>query len=1174
MKKITLTCLLFFAGFSGELLAQINPIDVTGFNEDVVANGVGAMAESTTTAADADSFCLLSLDWKLNAEDPEVAVGLPITGEITSPDMAGLVYQIPSTSTPYEVNNSLRIDQSGVENAGTITFTTPDKYSKLYFLVFSGNGNSEMDITVNFNDATSETFTGNVVPDWFGTGLPVEIQGFGRGDRSNNNVETPTDDPKLFRLQLDIAVPNQTKDIASITFVRNNMGDDAVFNLLAVSGMIASECLSPYNVVTSNNTQTSVDISWDSMAGISLWDIEFGEADFVPTGIPTTEDTTNPTTVTGLTADTHYEFYVRSDCGNGEVSLWAGPFSFRTGYCASIPSSFDGNGISNVVVGSTSYTGTATSYLDFSDTPVDLHQGIESNVQITFDTGYTYGTNIWIDLNDNFIFESSELMFTGISESDQPTTLNASFSMPLTAPLGNHGMRIGTADYGQGTPSPCYEGSYGVTVDFVVNIVPPPSCLPPTNLSVTDVSPTSANLVWTENGIAAIWDVEYGESGFEFTGTPTIQGVGNPVAISGLTANTTYEFYVRADCGADDQSPWVGPFSFTTPCESFGEFSENFDSLNYGEIPNCWGKIVNSTGYASVGVATYDSNSDPNNMELYCSGDADAELFLITPVLTDLPSGTHRMRFYAKAPAAATLEIGTMSNLNDSSTFTLVETIATTENYQEFIVFFNTETTDNYIAFRGTFTGTYYGINIDDITWEAIPSCPMPQDITVVESSETSAELTWSEIGSATTWDIEYGFDGFAPTGTPTETVTSNPYIITDLQPGANYDFYVRSNCDTDDLSLWVGPYEFNTVCNALNTPDYMDDFTFFPNCWEEAEGGEPSEGPSEMGSGPWFADEFLNTGDNISASIYLYSNVLSGWLISPAIDLSEGDYELTYKMAITDYFNSNPPEGNGMGSDDEIKVLISEDDGATWEILKIYNQMAFPSETGDVEVIGLTDYEGVVNIAFWATEGTVDDPEAYDVFIDDFEIRTAIITCAEPINLMVTNIFHNAADLSWDEVGNAEGYEWFVFEEGANPDNSTPIANGSAAAGVTMVTVTNLEPETNYDFYVFANCGTTDGISTMAGPEPFTTTGMGVSNEAFAEFSFYPNPTNGVLSLKAKSSIQQVIIYNLIGKKVYESRPERLTASLQLSNLQAGTYLMKVIIIDNSVGVYRIIKE
>ena len=48
-------------------------------------------------------------------------------------------------------------------------------------------------------------------------------------------------------------------------------------------------------------------------------------------------------------------------------------------------------------------------------------------------------------------------------------------------------MRIGTADSGQGTPDSCYNGSFGVTVDFMVNITAP-SCTP----AVINGTPTVA----------------------------------------------------------------------------------------------------------------------------------------------------------------------------------------------------------------------------------------------------------------------------------------------------------------------------------------------------------------------------------------------------------------------------------------------------------------------------------------------------------------------------------------------------------------------------------------------------------------------------------------------------------------------------------------------------------
>ncbi|MGJ8665130.1 MAG: T9SS type A sorting domain-containing protein [Patiriisocius sp.] len=219
-------------------------VEASGYNEDVIANGVGTMNSSITNIVDSDSFCLLSEDWKLNAGDPDITVGLPENGVIPSQDIAGLSYQIGSPAAPYSDNNSLRLDNIGGGDERTLTLATPAIYTNLYFLALSGNGSANTTMTVNFDDNSSQSIENNVVPDWFGTGLPIEISGIGRGDVTLNNVETPADNPKLFRLEALIAPENITKPITSVTFTKIDQADQSVLNVLAFSGLTTDPALS------------------------------------------------------------------------------------------------------------------------------------------------------------------------------------------------------------------------------------------------------------------------------------------------------------------------------------------------------------------------------------------------------------------------------------------------------------------------------------------------------------------------------------------------------------------------------------------------------------------------------------------------------------------------------------------------------------------------------------------------------------------------------------------------------------------------------------------------------------------------------------------------------------------------------------------------------------------
>ncbi|WP_298138171.1 T9SS type A sorting domain-containing protein [Flavobacterium sp.] len=216
-------------------------------------------------------------------------------------------------------------------------------------------------------------------------------------------------------------------------------------------------------------------LSWSATSGSDGYKLSIGTT-------PGGTDILNSQVLTALnysytgSINTTYYYKVVPYNNNGDAVACAEQ-SFTTSatgcYCTSVPSSNDGNGITNVQLGTTNFPTTDVVYFDHSATTVTMSQGVSNNVQITFATGYTYDTNIWIDFNNDFDFnDAGELVQTGIASTNaNPTTLNASFVMPASAALGVHKMRIGTSDFGQVPPNTCYSGAYGVTLDFSVNIV-------------------------------------------------------------------------------------------------------------------------------------------------------------------------------------------------------------------------------------------------------------------------------------------------------------------------------------------------------------------------------------------------------------------------------------------------------------------------------------------------------------------------------------------------------------------------------------------------------------------------------------------------------------------------------------------------------------------------------
>ena len=91
------------------------------------------------------------------------------------------------------------------------------------------------------------------------------------------------------------------------------------------------------------------------------------------------------------------------------------------------------------------------------------------------------------------------------------------------------------------------------TLTIIVNHYPAPTCFQPTNLSVDWTMSNQAELAWTSGG-ATSWEIEYGAPGFTIGSGTRVSVFTNPFIVSGLTASTSYEFFVRDSCAVGSTS--------------------------------------------------------------------------------------------------------------------------------------------------------------------------------------------------------------------------------------------------------------------------------------------------------------------------------------------------------------------------------------------------------------------------------------------------------------------------------------------------------------------------------------------------------------------------------------------------------------------------------------------
>ncbi|MCU7613258.1 GEVED domain-containing protein [Chryseobacterium sp. GMJ5] len=288
-----------------------------------------------------------------------------------------------------------------------------------------------------------------------------------------------------------------------------------------------------------------------------------------------------------------------------------------------------------------------------------------------------------------------------------------------------------------------------------------------------------------------------------------------------------------------------------------------------------------------------------------------------------------------------------------------------------------------------------YTVNIG-----AAPSCLAPSGLTVSAVTSSSANISWTAPPSTIGVGYEYyiSTSNTAPssttvaTGTALSTVVSK--VIPNLQPATEYFVWMRSACTATEKSQWSLSANFTTLC-AVIVPSYTNDFTTFPPaCWSQESGGSPTTTAPTGTTEYWYGAGFLNSGFEGAVKINLYNTDREGWLKTVPFNLSGGGYRVKFDYGLTEYAGT---ASSAMGSDDILQFVVSNDGGNTWTVLQSWTAANAPSNVSAQFSLDLTSYTGANTIfAFYGSDGTVDDTEDYDFFIDNFTVEQIALSTSE----------------------------------------------------------------------------------------------------------------------------------------------------------------------------------
>lgn len=849
--------------------------------------------------------------------------------------------------------------------------------------------------------------------------------------------------------------------------------------------------------------QESVTFSWNNPVGIAdSWEyVVLPVSDPAPTGSGTATATNENIDITGLTAGTAYNLYVRPVCG-GTPGEWGNPYSFTT-QCTVFATPY-----------STDFVGSTATNPEPCWTSVDMNgDGVQWSYQAGWETGYLGYANLNTSTNQNFNHDylvSPQVHFDGTTQK----RLRYSHQVGWGGP-GSYSIKISTTGIGEENftyelvpetvitneswqeiiynipesitgnvniawiVSPVGSGQLASRVSITnVYIEDKPACADPLApvLVAGSITTTSAQFTWAAGDEETQWEVIAVPINDP---APTAETEGLTTSINtnytyeNLDPAKRYKFYVRAYCNEEHQSNWIGPVNFITECIVFPTpFYESFNDSDNNTQKFCW--------------STLDANADGAQWQIQAEnpaiqgnmfwGTASYDDWLISPAISG--TGIKELKYSYRAVQTPFflvsrygLQVLISHTDNNPSSFVELAPLEdfTNTDYVERSIYFEATGTF-YIAFRippdfVVNPGTSI-LNIDDVYINDAPACPDPSALAVGNISANSASFTWAPGYAETEWEIAVQPAGTGiPSGNGTTVNGTASYQDSSLLSGTHYEAYVRAVCGTGS-SEWIGPVTFTTLCDAFNTP-FVETFNIdsaTEYCWRILNvNNDNYTFITNITSYPYEGDQ--------SAGMFTGSNGANNdWLISPTINVTEGQRLRFYYRTFSEWYAEDlmvRMSTNGIETS-EFTTILFDSEAASFSINNnYYKEMIINLPAG---------VTGPVNFA-WHIPTMPPGPQGYrgQIIMIDNVIVEEIPACPDVYNVTVSDITDTSVSVNWETSGTETSWEVVVQPHGTEAPGATSIAEYTHTATAYPFVVSGLDPATKYDVYVRAICTGTE---------------------------------------------------------------------------------------------------
>ncbi|MBR6160552.1 MAG: fibronectin type III domain-containing protein [Bacteroidales bacterium] len=714
----------------------------------------------------------------------------------------------------------------------------------------------------------------------------------------------------------------------------------------------------------------------------------------------------------------------------------------------------------------------------------------------------------------------------------------------------------------------------GAIIDHVEII--PYHCVRPSNLTLDFVDDHDAIISFspTLNEIST-WEyvVLEGDS-FPDDTLPVLTTSYTSVYLSGLSEKTSYTLYIRGVCSNGSHSSWA-EFKFKTKCSPLVlPYVETFDVTGDSKF-ECWSFPAPETGMQrpSIYKPTHDWEVDTNPVLRFSGIGHNHALAILPEMPSNYSLNSLRLSFLIRTNTDNIhLIVGVMSDPDDFSTFSPVDTVQTVEPFyidRKEVYFDQYQGSGTYIAILSDYVGdNTCHLDVDDLVLEIAPTCLAPSGLKAINMGQNSVTLLWTPANNEQAWEIAYGTDDFNPDSTVNiYLVNTNPFTLAGLTDGTFYGFYVRALCSSGEYSEWsqLGyaftrcapisvdgqPYQesFDSYTTGISASAYSPieyPYISYPACWSllnlHALVGYPD------GTLP---AAFLSNRNTLI--VYGNSLHLVNSKVTPLYAVLPEFVEHLRFLKLTFSYKYSPQRPHL-----SVGYMTDPSDGSTYHEVQFCtssNSNNFTTLTINYSMLGLNP-DSNYYIAFRAYDSVSGWMNAA---IENVKVELIPNAFPAPTQLNVSDITTHSAVLDWTN-GNDEN-RWVVqYRPATNPDWTDSVVVFSHP-----VFLDSLVANTTYDVRVKSIYGNSHTMSSAHTATAFTTLDDTTSVPDYDDFGQHvairPNPAMQYIDVVLDEDPVPCLIelYDSQSRKVGEMSMEGKSARIPLGHLASGVYFVQI---------------